>query len=129
MAVRTLADLAAELQGEVIGEGSIEIRGVAGIKEAGPGDITFLANSRYDAYLDVPKGQDFDLYVWAPGTLDVWEVLVAGCGNRCPLVASGAKGKGKDEYVVFQAKTSGIFYFLVTDFAGHGKYELFVGAP
>jgi UDP-3-O-[3-hydroxymyristoyl] glucosamine N-acyltransferase len=52
MVTRTLAELAAELQGEVVGDGSIRIRGVAGIREALPGDITFIANSRYDAYLD-----------------------------------------------------------------------------
>ncbi len=65
MAVRTLAELAAELQGEVIGDGSVEIRGVAGIKEAGPGDITFLANSRYDAYLDETRAA---AVICAPGT-------------------------------------------------------------
>jgi UDP-3-O-[3-hydroxymyristoyl] glucosamine N-acyltransferase len=48
---RTLAELARELGGEVSGDSSIVIHGVAGIREAGPGDITFLANSRYDTYL------------------------------------------------------------------------------
>src|SRR5688572_12066744 len=52
MVTRTLLQLAAELNGEVVGDGSIEIRDVAGIREALPGDITFIANSRYDAYLD-----------------------------------------------------------------------------
>src|SRR6266571_3074079 len=52
MIIRTLAELAAELDGEVVGDGSIEIRGVAGIREAMPGDITFLANSRYEPYLN-----------------------------------------------------------------------------
>jgi len=52
MMVRTLDQLAVELEGEVRGDGSLEIRGVAGIREALPGDITFLANSRYDTYLD-----------------------------------------------------------------------------
>jgi UDP-3-O-[3-hydroxymyristoyl] glucosamine N-acyltransferase len=65
MNVRTLADLAAELRGEVIGDGSVEIRGVAGIKEAGPGDITFLANSRYDAYLDETRAT---AVICSPGT-------------------------------------------------------------
>jgi UDP-3-O-[3-hydroxymyristoyl] glucosamine N-acyltransferase len=51
MATRTLAELAAELGGEVIGDGSTVIRGVAGIREAMPGDLTFLANSRYDSHL------------------------------------------------------------------------------
>jgi len=51
MVTRTLAELAAELGGEVVGDGSIRIRGVAGIREALPGDITFIANARYDSYL------------------------------------------------------------------------------
>ncbi len=51
MVTRTLAELAAILGGEVVGDGNVEIRGVAGIREAMPGDLTFLANARYDAYL------------------------------------------------------------------------------
>src|SRR2546426_6160415 len=51
MIVRTLAELAAELDGEVVGDGSTLIQGVAGIREAMPGDITFLANARYESYL------------------------------------------------------------------------------
>jgi UDP-3-O-[3-hydroxymyristoyl] glucosamine N-acyltransferase len=52
MVTRTLAELAAELNGQVVGEESIEIRDVAGIREALPGDITFIANSRYENHLD-----------------------------------------------------------------------------
>ena len=51
MITKTLAELAAILGGEVVGDGSVSIRGVAGIREALPGDITFLANSRYEPYL------------------------------------------------------------------------------
>jgi UDP-3-O-[3-hydroxymyristoyl] glucosamine N-acyltransferase len=51
MIVRTLAELAAELDGEVVGDGSTLIKGVAGIREAMPGDITFLANARYESYV------------------------------------------------------------------------------
>ena len=51
MIVKTLAELAAELGGTVVGEGAIAIRGVAGIREALPGDITFLANTRYESHL------------------------------------------------------------------------------
>lgn len=51
MASRTLAELAAVLGGEVIGDDAIQIDGVAGIREARPGDITFIANSRYNVYL------------------------------------------------------------------------------
>ena len=52
MSTRTLAELARELGAELVGDGSVQIEGVAGIKEAQPGDITFIANSRYDSYLD-----------------------------------------------------------------------------
>ena len=52
MVTRTLAELAAALNGEVVGDGSIEVRDVAGIREALPGDVTFIANSRYDSYLE-----------------------------------------------------------------------------
>jgi len=51
MITRTLAELAAELGGTVEGDGSVTIRGVAGIREALPGDVTFIANARYDTYL------------------------------------------------------------------------------
>jgi UDP-3-O-[3-hydroxymyristoyl] glucosamine N-acyltransferase len=51
MVTRTLSELAAELNGTVVGDPSVVIGGVAGIREALPGDITFLANSRYDAHL------------------------------------------------------------------------------
>jgi UDP-3-O-[3-hydroxymyristoyl] glucosamine N-acyltransferase len=46
-----LGELATLLKGQVVGDGSIEIRGVSGIREATPGDITFLANARYESYL------------------------------------------------------------------------------
>ena len=51
MSTRTLAELAIELGGTVLGDDSLMIRGVAGIREAQPGDLTFLANSRYEGYL------------------------------------------------------------------------------
>jgi UDP-3-O-[3-hydroxymyristoyl] glucosamine N-acyltransferase len=51
MATRTLAQLAAELGGVVVGDGTTVIRGVAGIREAQSGDVTFLANARYASYL------------------------------------------------------------------------------
>ena len=46
-----LAVLAARLGCELRGDGGVEVVGVAGIQEAGPGDVTFLANPRYAAHL------------------------------------------------------------------------------
>jgi UDP-3-O-[3-hydroxymyristoyl] glucosamine N-acyltransferase len=48
----TLETVAKAIDGEVIGDGSIEITGVAGIREAREGDLTFLANPRYEPYLE-----------------------------------------------------------------------------
>jgi UDP-3-O-[3-hydroxymyristoyl] glucosamine N-acyltransferase len=46
-----LREIAARVGGEIVGDGDLEITGVAGIREAGPGDITFFANPRYEAHL------------------------------------------------------------------------------
>ena len=45
----TLRELAARLGCPVDGDGDPEIRRVAGIEQAGPGDLTFLSNPRYAA--------------------------------------------------------------------------------
>ena len=42
-----LRDLAAQLGCELKGDGEIEITGVAGLEQAGPSDLTFLANPKY----------------------------------------------------------------------------------
>ena len=39
--------LAAQLGCELVGDGGVEISGVAGMEQAGPAQITFLANPRY----------------------------------------------------------------------------------
>jgi UDP-3-O-[3-hydroxymyristoyl] glucosamine N-acyltransferase len=44
---KTLKELAALINGKVVGDENIIISGISGIKEAKPGDITFLANPRY----------------------------------------------------------------------------------
>ena len=50
-AALTLADLADRLGCRLEGDGTIEITRVTGIEDAGPGDLTFLANTRYAAKL------------------------------------------------------------------------------
>lgn len=50
--VKTLEEIAAFIGGEVIGDGHTPITGVAGIREAEKGDLTFIANPKYLAYLD-----------------------------------------------------------------------------
>jgi UDP-3-O-[3-hydroxymyristoyl] glucosamine N-acyltransferase len=45
----TLLELARRLGAELEGDGSVEVRAVAGIHEAQPGDVTFVSNPRYTA--------------------------------------------------------------------------------
>ena len=46
-----LQKIAEMIEGEVVGDGGVEISGVAKIEEAGNGEITFLANKKYIKYL------------------------------------------------------------------------------
>ena len=47
-----LKEIAALVEGELVGDSDVTIEGVAGIKEAQAGDITFLSNTKYLSYLD-----------------------------------------------------------------------------
>jgi UDP-3-O-[3-hydroxymyristoyl] glucosamine N-acyltransferase len=47
----TLGELARRLECPVEGDAAIEIRRVAKIEDAGPGDLTFLANPKYASKL------------------------------------------------------------------------------
>lgn len=44
-----LKEIAQHLSGKVIGDGNVTILGASGIQEAGPGEITFLANEKYSS--------------------------------------------------------------------------------
>ncbi len=55
MAEYILEELAEIVGGEISGDGNVNITGVAGIKEAVEGQITFLANSKYESYLSTTK--------------------------------------------------------------------------
>jgi UDP-3-O-[3-hydroxymyristoyl] glucosamine N-acyltransferase len=48
---KTVAEIARLLQGEVMGDGEVKIKGVAGIAEAKSGEITFLDSSKYLSFL------------------------------------------------------------------------------
>lgn len=47
----TVAEIATWLQGELVGEGTVQISRVAKIEEAALGDLTFLANPKYEKYI------------------------------------------------------------------------------
>ena len=74
---KTLGELARIAGGELEGDGSAVIRGVAAIKEAGPGEITFLANPKY---LKELKGTNASAVIAAPG-IDVGGRPAIRAGN------------------------------------------------
>jgi UDP-3-O-[3-hydroxymyristoyl] glucosamine N-acyltransferase len=50
--LKKLREVCELIGGELVGDGDIEIHGVAGIKEACEGEITFVANPRYSSQID-----------------------------------------------------------------------------
>jgi subtilisin family serine protease len=85
--------------------------------------------ARYVATLGVPTGKDYDLYVWRPGTHQIWQ-FEPGCdgfGGCRWLMTSSTHGKGKDETVSFRARTAGTYYLQVTSWYSSGRYGLVLG--
>lgn len=52
---RTVKEIAKHIHGKVVGDGDVEIKSLSGIKEARPGDITFVANSKYFPLVEKTK--------------------------------------------------------------------------
>ena len=50
-----LKEIAKLIGGEVVGDGNIRILGICGIREAKPGDLSFVANSKYLNLLESTK--------------------------------------------------------------------------
>lgn len=50
-----LRELVTIIGGQLVGDGTVVITGVAGIREAGPGSITFLANPKYENFLETTR--------------------------------------------------------------------------
>jgi subtilisin family serine protease len=81
---------------------------------------------RYAVTLDGPRGRDFDLWIWRPGTKDVFQ-FSSGCfqrGGACPALAAASASRTADERAVFKATTTGTFYIQVNSWYSHGAYGL-----
>ncbi|MBI2427857.1 MAG: UDP-3-O-(3-hydroxymyristoyl)glucosamine N-acyltransferase [Ignavibacteriales bacterium] len=48
----TANDIAKLLEGKLVGDGSVQITGIAKIEEAGDGTLSFIANPKYEKYLE-----------------------------------------------------------------------------
>ncbi|MCK4809830.1 MAG: UDP-3-O-(3-hydroxymyristoyl)glucosamine N-acyltransferase [Candidatus Omnitrophica bacterium] len=64
----TLGEIAKIIKGELVGDSTIIITGISGIKEAKEGDITFLANSKYYPLMRTTKAS---AVITSDETLDV----------------------------------------------------------
>jgi UDP-3-O-[3-hydroxymyristoyl] glucosamine N-acyltransferase len=85
-----LGDLAAQLGCELEGDGEVDIVRVAAIEDAGPGDLTFLANSKYTSLLKATRAS---AVIVSP---DVG-------GAPCPMLLT------KNPYLAF-ARATGLLY-------------------
>jgi subtilisin family serine protease len=80
----------------------------------------------YQFTLDGPLGKNFDLWVWKPGTLEVWQVADAcySGGSSCKIMRVSASGDA-DEVVRFKASITGVYYVHVTAYRFQsGMYTL-----
>jgi len=115
--------------------GAARISGIARGRVSYPSNVNDVLKVRlrrgldYGVVLDVPARQDFDLYVWKPGTVQIWQVE-PGCDWVGPcrwLQEAGTRGKGQPEGLAFRARKSGTYFFQVTSFFSTGRYRLLVG--
>ncbi len=64
---RTLGEIAAYVGGRVCGDPNVRIRAAATLSHAGPGDISFLANRKYDKQLESTKASAVIVRQEVPG--------------------------------------------------------------
>jgi len=79
--IMKLKEIADFLQAELIGDGDLEISGLAPIEEAKEGDITFVANPKYKKYLATTKASA------AIVSLDVKKAPIALIRTKNPYLA------------------------------------------
>jgi UDP-3-O-[3-hydroxymyristoyl] glucosamine N-acyltransferase len=60
----TVEELAREIGAEVVGDGAVEVTAVNTLEDAGPGQVSFLANERYGRQLDATRAS---AVIVAPG--------------------------------------------------------------
>jgi subtilisin family serine protease len=82
--------------------------------------------TRYQVILNGPSGSDMDLWVWRPGTTEIFQ-FTSGCfvrGGPCPALQTVSGGRTADEKVTFKAPRTGVFYIQVNGWYSGGRYKL-----
>jgi len=82
---------------------------------------------KYDIELTGPKGRDLDLWVWKPGTKEIFE-FTARCflAQSCPPLEAVSGTAGANEEVTFKAPKTGTYYIQVNGWYSGGGYTLTV---
>jgi subtilisin family serine protease len=103
---------------------------------AWPGDVNDVykkrlrKGKRYEITLAGPKGRDYDLWVWKPGSKEIWQ-LTLGCyavgAGACPIVRFSA-GATANERVRFKAAKNAVYYIQVSSWFSTGGYTLKIRA-
>ena len=82
--------------------------------------------TKYHVVLNGPKGQDFDLWVWKPGTKEIFQ-FTPGCfmkGGACPALEAVSAGDTANEAVTFKAPKTGVYYIQANGWFSAGHYTL-----
>jgi hypothetical protein len=80
---------------------------------------------RYQATLVVPRGKDYDLWIYKPGTTEIhqFELGCFGGPGRCKILDFSTRGTGRNEVIRFRAPQTGVHYFQVQAWLKHfGPY-------
>ena len=99
-----LSELAARLGCRLEGDGNVDVTRVTGIQDAGPGDLTFIANSKYEKLLATTRAS---------------AVILREDG----LAAPTAVLRARDPYLAF-ARAVGLFAPEWRPAAGHSHAHL-----
>ena len=109
--------------GEIEGAERISTRKRGRVRQ--PNDVNDIYKKKlrkgrtYVIRLTVPKGRDFDLYLWKRGTKELWQ--------RDKLARSSTRSTGRDEVVRIRPGGTGVFYIQAMAWYGStGGYTLTV---
>ncbi|MGH2682805.1 MAG: S8 family peptidase [Actinomycetota bacterium] len=125
-------DAEAALTGDAVNNASKghdgDIPGAKGMKAtakgsvAWPGDVNdfkkkkLFKGKKYRFDLIVPKGKDYDLYLYRFGAKEIWQLP--------KILRASFKGPGADESFKFKAGATRVFFIHVSSWFTNGKYTL-----
>jgi subtilisin family serine protease len=124
------ADATPQTDGNIDGARSIDLRRTGRLSWPSDANDVYqrrlVDGHRYRATLNSLSGHDLDLWVWRPGTKDIFQ-FTAGCfqrNGRCPALAAVSASPHADEAVTFTAHRTGVYYFQANGWYAGGRYAL-----